>query len=58
MLNDEIKLTTGLIETSYAEKPENDVEEYSSITEQEKKIYRMVNPDISEDELAKKTVEI
>lgn len=38
MLNDDIKLTTGLVETSYGEKPEENVDEYTSVTPQDKKI--------------------
>ncbi len=38
MLNDDIKLTTGLIETTYAEKPEENEDNYYSVSPQEKKI--------------------
>lgn len=38
MLNDDVKLTTGLIETTYAEKPEENVDEYTSVTPLDKKI--------------------
>ena len=38
MLNDDIKLTTGIVETSYGEKPEENVDEYTSVTPQDKKI--------------------
>ena len=38
MLNDDIKLTQGLIETTYAEKPEENEDNYYSVSPQEKKI--------------------